>query len=147
MVKRCISPSFGFYAYPKLETHIPPRLPLSSPHFPLPPSPHPTQDTPAVKSSYTAAVRVPAALTALMSAVPCEGPPPLPDGTAAAEGVPHLDNSSEAEQQQQQQQPAAGSSGSSDATHVFYFNQKVCIPSYLIALAVGELEKRDLSER
>jgi aminopeptidase N len=43
-----------------------------------------------------------------------------------------------------QQPAAAGSSGDSS---VFYFNQKVCIPSYLIALAVGELEKRDLSER
>lgn len=90
------------------------------------------QDTPAVKSSYSAAVRVPAALTALMSAVPADSPPVLPDGTTAAEGVPHLDS--------EQQQPPGSS-------RVFYFNQKVCIPSYLIALAVGELEKRDLSDR
>lgn len=91
------------------------------------------QDTPAVKSSYSAAVRVPAALTALMSAVPADSPPVLPDGSTAAEGVPHLDS---------EQQQAADSS-----SRVFYFNQRVCIPSYLIALAVGELEKRDLSDR
>jgi leukotriene-A4 hydrolase len=95
------------------------------------------QDTPAVKSSYSAAVRVPAALTALMSAVPTDDPPELPGGNAAAAGVPHLEG----------QQPPAGSSGGSSSSRVFYFNQKVCIPSYLIALAVGQLEKRDLSER
>lgn len=98
------------------------------------------QDTPAVKSSYSAAVRVPAALTALMSAVPTDTPPELPDGSTAAAGVPHLEG----------QQPPPGSSGRSDGSsgsRVFYFNQKVCIPSYLIALAVGQLEKRDLSER
>jgi hypothetical protein len=104
--------------------------PLSLPCLP------PQQDTPAVKSSYSAAVRVPAGLTALMSAVPTQGPPVLPDGSTAAEGVPHLDGDA----------PAAGSSGSSSSS-VFYFNQKVCIPSYLIALAVGELEKRELSDR
>jgi aminopeptidase N len=30
---------------------------------------------------------------------------------------------------------------------VFYFLQKVPVPSYLIALAVGELESRELSDR
>jgi leukotriene-A4 hydrolase len=95
------------------------------------------QDTPAVKSSYSAAVCVPAALTALMSAVPTDTPPDLPDGSTAAAGIPHLEG----------QQPMAGSSGGSSGSKVFYFNQKVCIPSYLIALAVGQLEKRDLSER
>lgn len=88
-----------------------------------------------MKSSYSAAVRVPPGLTALMSAVPTQGPPVLPDGSTAAEGVPHLGGDA----------PAAGSSGGSST--VFYFNQKVCIPSYLIALAVGELEKRELSDR
>jgi aminopeptidase N len=58
--------------------------------------------------------------------------------------VPHLGS--------EQQPAAAGSSGGSNGgsnggSSVFYFNQKVCIPSYLIALAVGELEKRDLSDR
>jgi aminopeptidase N len=70
-----------------------------------------------------------------MSAVPADSPPILPDGSTAAQGVPHLDS-------EQQQQTADSSS-----SRVFYFNQKVCIPSYLIALAVGELEKRDLSDR
>lgn len=78
----------------------------------------PCQDTPGAKMTYTAAVRVPEELTALMSAVPLDGPP---EGTAAAP-------------------PKAG-------TRVFYFNQAVPIPPYLLALAVGELEKRDLSAR
>lgn len=90
------------------------------------------QDTPAVISSYSAAVRVPAALTALMSAVPCEGPPQLPSGGTAPEGVPHL---------------ADVHAAAEDATKVFYFLQKVPVPSYLIALAVGELESRELSDR
>jgi leukotriene-A4 hydrolase len=85
-----------------------------------------------VKSSYSAAVRVPAALTALMSAVPCDTPPELPSGCTAPEGVPHLP-------------PPAGNSSSS--SRVFYFLQKVPVPSYLIALAVGELESRELSDR
>lgn len=78
-----------------------------------------------------------------MSAVPCDAPPVLPDGTTAPQGVLHLDKDSEGQQQQQQQ--TAGTSSSSK--QVFYFNQKVCIPSYLIALAVGELESRELSDR
>jgi leukotriene-A4 hydrolase len=84
-----------------------------------------------VKSSYSAAVRVPAALTALMSAVPCDTPPHVPSGGTAPEGVPNL--------------PAAA--GGSSSTRVFYFLQKVPVPSYLIALAVGELESRELSDR
>eukprot|EP00878_Enallax_costatus_P024387 GHUV01026023.1.p1 GENE.GHUV01026023.1~~GHUV01026023.1.p1 ORF type:complete len:510 (+),score=124.28 GHUV01026023.1:209-1738(+) len=104
----------------------------------------PCQDTPAVKSSYSAAVRVPADLTALMSAVPKDGPPSIqPDTTldfdssstesepiTAPEGVPHLPP------------PPSGSD-----TKLCYFLQKVPIPSYLIALAVGELESRQLSDR
>jgi hypothetical protein len=51
---------------------------------------HP-QDTPGVKSSYSAAVRAPLPLVALMSAVPSDGPPPLgKSGGNATEGVPHL---------------------------------------------------------
>lgn len=102
------------------------------------------QDTPAVKSSYSAAVRVPAGLTALMSAVPSDGPPVIKPNTALAfddsstetdaltapEGVPHL--------------PAAPSGTD---TKIFYYLQKVPIPSYLIALAVGELESRKLGDR
>lgn len=94
----------------------------------------PPQDSPAVKSSYSAAVRVPAELTAVMSAVPCDGPPPLPgstDGGTAPEGTPHL--------------PEAAVGDSS--TRVFYFHQATPIPSYLTALAVGHLESRELSDR
>ena len=72
------------------------------------------QDTPAAKLTYTAAITVPAPLTALMSAVP-------------------QDSSS----------PAAAGSG----TRTFHFKQDVPIPSYLLALAVGELEYRQIGPR
>ncbi|GAX73644.1 hypothetical protein CEUSTIGMA_g1095.t1 [Chlamydomonas eustigma] len=81
----------------------------------------PCQDSPGAKMSYSAVVRVPEALTALMSAVPLE------DDSA---DVPHLSDVS-----------------SSGPTRLFSFQQKVPIPPYLIALAVGELESRELSSR
>lgn len=68
----------------------------------------PCQDTPGAKLTYAARVRVPAAMTALMSAVPT--------GEAAGTG----------------------------ATKLCSFEQKVPIPSYLLALAVGELDSREL---
>lgn len=69
-----------------------------------------------------------------MSAVPTDSPPSIPDdqdsGTVVQDGVPNLP-------------PAPAGTD----TRVLYFLQKVPIPSYLIALAVGELESRDLSDR
>jgi leukotriene-A4 hydrolase len=66
-----------------------------------------------------------------MSAVPSEQPPPLGDtGGTAAPGLPHVGDAS----------------GSGD-TKVFYYTQKVPIPSYLTALAVGQLESRELSPK
>jgi len=103
-----------------------------------------------VKSSYSAAVRVPAELTALMSAVPSDTPPEIPvssgssstDGTGSSQpaaaaaavhaGVPHLSDV--------EVPPGRDKM-------VYYFLQKVPIPSYLIALAVGQLESRELSDR
>jgi len=84
------------------------------------------QDTPSAKLTYTAAVRVPAALRALMSAV-------AEDDGAPGAGAPlaHLPP------------PPPGA----PATRVFRFAQAVPIPSYLLALAVGELESRRLSDR
>jgi hypothetical protein len=70
-----------------------------------------------------------------MSAVPCDAPPQLPDGSTPAPGVPHLDDG------------ASSSQGSSSSSRVFYFLQSVSIPAYLIALAVGQLESRELSDR
>ncbi|EFN56177.1 hypothetical protein CHLNCDRAFT_22427, partial [Chlorella variabilis] len=70
----------------------------------------PCQDTPGAKFSYGAAVRVPQALRALMSAVPLL---------------------------QVAQRSKAG-------TRVYRFKQAVPIPSYLLALAVGNLESREL---
>jgi hypothetical protein len=71
-----------------------------------------------------------------MSAVPCDAPPALPHGPTPAAGVPHL--------------PAAacgGASGAGSSSQVHYFHQQVPIPSDLIALAVGQLEGRQLSDR
>lgn len=74
----------------------------------------PCQDTPHVKATYTAAVTVPAGLTAVMSA--------LPGGDA----------------------PAASADG---ATVTFTFRQPVPMPSYLIALGVGNLARVDIGPR
>ncbi|KAJ2779362.1 Leucyl aminopeptidase yscIV [Coemansia javaensis] len=70
----------------------------------------PCQDSPSVKISYSASVRVPKPLTALMSAL------------------------------------ATGSRDEGDAV-VFSFEQRTTIPSYLIALVVGNLRSAAISER
>eukprot|EP00887_Chlorella_sp_A99_P007542 scaffold28.g7542.t1 len=75
----------------------------------------PCLDTPGSKFSYNATVRVPAALTALMSAVSVE------------EGG-----------------QAGGSVAGPEDTRVFRFCQAQPISSYLLALAVGQLESREL---
>lgn len=68
----------------------------------------PCQDTPAVKSTYTASIKCPAPLTVLMSAK-------------------RIDNDKEPAQHN--------------------FEQNVPIPSYLIAIAAGLLESRELGPR
>eukprot|EP00808_Paulinella_micropora_P031593 g53817.t1 len=78
----------------------------------------PCQDSPAVKLTYTARVLAPRPLTALMSAQQQEG----------VEG-----------KQDEQQIP--------DGYRAFYFQQPVKMPSYLIALAVGNLKFRPISKR
>jgi len=83
----------------------------------------PCQDTPSVKATYSAALRCPEPLRALMSAVPTGSPEawePSPRGPLAA--------------------PHAG-------TATFHFEQRVPVPSYLIAVAVGELRGLDISDR
>lgn len=86
----------------------------------------PCQDSPGAKMTYSAAVRVPQPLVALMSAVPVE----QPTSAADEEGLPHLPP------------PPDGVS-----TSVFWFSQRVPIPPYLLALAVGELAGREISAR
>lgn len=82
----------------------------------------PCQDTPGAKMTYSAAVRVPAALTALMSAVP-DGAGPSEAGELSRVGL---------------RRAGAGPS------RVFSFTQALPISTYLLALAVGELESREL---
>ena len=85
----------------------------------------PCQDAPAVKCTYTAALEVPAGLTAVMSAVPVE-----------------LDEEGE------EGKAGKGEEGGAAATtRTFRFVQSVPIPSYLIAICVGDLAKRDISDR
>eukprot|EP01135_Chromosphaera_perkinsii_P000954 Nk52_evm52s153 gene=Nk52_evmTU52s153 len=79
----------------------------------------PCQDTPAVKVTYTANVTVPKGLRALMSA---------PADTSASKS-PSKRRASTAK------------------TETFSFNQKIPIPTYLIALAIGALESRTLGKR
>ena len=67
----------------------------------------PCQDTPGVRSTYSAVLRVPEGLTAVMSAAP----------------------------------------GESDEPGVFRFRMPQAIPSYLIALAVGDLQFQEISPR
>lgn len=81
----------------------------------------PCQDTPAVKAPYSATVRVPSSFTALMSAVP------VSDDDQAS----HLDDLGIVPY----------------PTRCFSFKQDIPIPSYLLALAVGDLVSRDLSDR
>jgi leukotriene-A4 hydrolase len=85
----------------------------------------PCQDCPSAKVTYSADVAVPAALTALMSAFASTDPaaPAKPAGPTSA--AP---------------QPAAGE-------RVFSFVQPVPMPSYLIALAVGNLTSKDIGPR
>jgi len=114
---------------------------------------------------YSAVVRVPAALTALMSAVPldetsqgwwvggADEETDLPPSSEVTADPPHrgvsyicmLIRSHSALM-------SAGVDHLSDvfhagATRLFAFEQNVPIPPYLLALAVGHLESRELSNR
>ncbi|GIL75506.1 hypothetical protein Vretifemale_5282 [Volvox reticuliferus] len=82
----------------------------------------PCQDSPGAKMTYSAVVRVPQPLTALMSAVP--------DDELPAGGLPHLADV----------EPPY-------PTSLFAFQQKVPIAPYLLALAVGELSSATLGPR
>ena len=75
----------------------------------------PIQDTPAVRFSYDAALRVPAGLTALMSA--SSMPASMP------------------------------ASGAGPGERGFRFVQRQAIPAYLLALAVGRLDGREIGPR
>jgi leukotriene-A4 hydrolase len=78
----------------------------------------PCQDSPGIKFTYSADVTVPAPLQALMSAV-----------------------------LQSTEPEAAPASAAAGAMQTWRFKQAVPIPSYLVALCVGNLKKADISDR
>jgi len=80
----------------------------------------PCQDCPAVKMTYEARVTVPDWATCVMSAL---------------------------SKDQQENDAVLPANNSNDNTKTFYFHQPVPIPSYLFALAVGELSSMDISPR
>jgi leukotriene-A4 hydrolase len=90
----------------------------------------PCQDTPGAKFTYTSAVRVPAHLRALMSALSADDDD---DGkTDFASSLQHI--------------PLSTTTTKSNAdTKVYRFKQPRPISSYLLALAVGDLVSKDLS--
>lgn len=81
----------------------------------------PCQDTPAVKATYTASVSVPEPLVCVMSALATGSTTENP-----TKGIPDTERT---------------------GNHVFTFSQPVPIPSYLIAIAVGDLAFRDIGPR
>jgi leukotriene-A4 hydrolase len=91
----------------------------------------PCQDAPAAKATYSAAVRVPAGLVALMSALSSDGEESAAGQTQELARLLPRDGT--------------GDSHSKQKKAVFRFHQPMPISSYLIALAVGELESRELS--
>lgn len=92
----------------------------------------PCQDLPGTKFTYDAEVTVPSWATAVMSALPGEEQK-FHRGKKSKSGAPP---------------PAPSRRGSTlPARKVFRFNQPVPIPSYLLALAVGDLDSHDVSPR
>ncbi|KAG7670978.1 hypothetical protein Ndes2526A_g01234 [Nannochloris sp. 'desiccata'] len=88
----------------------------------------PCQDTPGAKFTYTAAVRVPAHLRALMSALPADlDDDEKPDVASSLQHIPLSTTTKNAD------------------TRVYRFKQPLPISSYLLALAVGDLVSKDLS--
>ena len=90
----------------------------------------PCQDSPGAKFTYDAAVTVPAALVALMSATGVQQP------AAAAAAAPAAAAAA-----------AAASAAGDGGTRTWRFVQRVPISSYLLALAVGDLASRDVGPR
>ena len=96
----------------------------------------PCQDCPAVKMTYEARVVVPDWATCVMSALSKDS---LPSSSSQPSSATTSSNSSSSTNQPNNK--------NNNNTTTFYFHQPVPIPSYLFALAVGQLSSKDISPR
>uniref|UniRef100_A0A7E4V8B2 Leuk-A4-hydro_C domain-containing protein n=1 Tax=Panagrellus redivivus TaxID=6233 RepID=A0A7E4V8B2_PANRE len=96
----------------------------------------PCMDTPAVKQTYAARVQVPKGITLLMSAI---------SYGKEEEGNPKV--AIWKEDTQYKEEFSQHKSTVDEGHDVFLFKQPMPIPSYLLAIVAGHLEKRDISER
>jgi leukotriene-A4 hydrolase len=96
----------------------------------------PCQDCPMAKTIYKAAITVPSWATCLMSAV--QSADPKTTSTLSMSKHPHPSPDP----------TTSTSSSSSSATNsTFYFEQRVAVPSYLIAIVIGRLDSREIGPR
>jgi len=92
----------------------------------------PCQDTPGSKFTYSASVTVPSWATPLMSAI---------------SGGPAASTESASRKRARGEAGAQPAADAPEPTTTFSFEQTVPIPSYLLALAVGELHSRKIGPR
>ena len=98
----------------------------------------PCQDTPIVRATYGTAVTVPEELTAVMSAAPAE---------AASSALLSSRRPQDAASALGRTGPTEGTGVAKAGKRTLRFEMPQPVPSYLIALAVGDLSSRDLSPR
>lgn len=108
----------------------------------------PCMDSPGVRLTYDATVRVPAGLTAVMSAAPGQAGTDAATDDGAGDVASSDDGSGDDGSGDDGSTAAAGAEERPQSTTVSYrFEMPQPIPSYLLALGVGDLAARDLGPR